>query len=101
MNQTQSIRALSVGLIKPRVAQTSADHRIGLKKLPQKAARREGSIGSRTAKSNPTRLEIAAWLIKARINAVLLNAFNCARSALAIAGSAIAASRLTGYHMLP
>ena len=34
-------------------------------RLPQKAARRDGSIGSNTAKSRPTRIENTPWLIKA------------------------------------
>ena len=34
-------------------------------RLPQKAARRDGSIGSNTAKSRPMRIDNTPWLIKA------------------------------------
>src|SRR6516164_2479955 len=100
MNQIQSIRAFNAGLISLKVAQISADHRTGEIRLPQKAARRDGSIGSNTAKSKPTRREIAPWLSTATPKAVPLKACNCARSACAIDGSATAASRLIGYQML-
>ena len=81
MNQIQSIRALSAGLISLSVAQISPDHISGEMRLPQKAARRDGSIGSNTAKSRPTRIENTPWLIKATIKPVPLNAVNCGRSA--------------------
>src|SRR5262245_54151206 len=100
MNQIQSIRASSAGLTNLSVAHTSADQMSGAVKLPQKAARREGNIGSNTAKSKPTRIEIAPWLNKATKKAAPLKAFNCARSACVIEGNAAAASRLIGYHTL-
>src|SRR5438093_974744 len=100
MNQIQSMRALSAGLISLNVAQISADHISGEMKLLQKAARRVGSIGSNTAKSRPTRMDNTPWLIKATIKPVLLKAVNCARSACASEGTAAAASRLIGYQRL-
>src|SRR5262245_44578355 len=100
MNQVQSIRASSAGLTNRSVAHTSADQKSGAVRLPQKAARREGNIGSNTAKSRPTRIEIAAWMNKATKKAVTLKTFNCARSARVIEDSAAAASKLTGYHTL-
>src|SRR6266478_2093915 len=100
MNQIQSIRALSAGLISLKVAQMSADHRTGEMRLPQKAARRDGNIGSNTAKSRPTRIDNTPWLIKATIKPVLLKAVSWARSALAREGTAAAASRLIGYQTL-
>src|ERR1043166_9109362 len=100
MNQIQSMRAFSAGLISLSVAQISADHISGEMKLPQKAARRDGSIGNNTAKSRPTRTENTPWLIKPTIKPVPLKAVNCARSARAREGTAAAASRLIGYHRL-
>src|SRR6516164_3319304 len=100
MNQIQSIRAFNAGLISLKVAQISADHRTGEIRLPQKAARRDGSIGSNTAKSRPTRIDKIPWLIKATMKAVPLKAVNWARSARAIEGTAAAANRLIGYQML-
>src|SRR4030095_16625454 len=100
INQIQSIRALSAGLISLKVAQINADHKTGEMKLPQKAARRDGSIGSNTANSRPTRIENTPWLIKPTIKPVPLKAVNCARSARAREGTAAAASRLIGYQML-
>src|SRR5215813_1600020 len=100
MNQIQSMRAFNAGLISLKVAQMSADHKTGEMKLPQKAARREGSIGSNTAKSRPTRIDKIPWLIKATMKPVPLKAVNCARPACASEGIAAAASRLIGYQML-
>src|SRR5262245_21441903 len=100
MNQSQSIRAFSAGLISLSVAQISADHRSGAVRLPQKAAWRDGSIGSITAKRRPTRIEITTWRIKATTKPAPLKAVSCARSALAREGRAAAASRLIGYHRL-
>src|SRR4029434_11025525 len=100
MNQIQSIRAFSAGLISFKVAQISADHRSGEIRLPQKSARRDGSIGNNTAKSRPTRTENTPWLIKPTIKPVPLKAVNCARSARAREGTAAAAKRLIGYQML-
>src|SRR5256712_5011086 len=100
MNQIQSIRAFSAGLISLKVAQMSADHRSGETRLLQNAVRRDGSIGSNTAKRSPTRREITPWVITATTKAVLLKAVNRARSASAREGSAEAASRLIGYHTL-
>src|SRR6478736_181392 len=100
MNQIQSIRALSAGLISLKVAQISPDHMSGAMRLPQKAARRDGNIGSKTAKSRPTRIENTPWLIKPTIKPVPLKAVNCARSARAREGTAAAAKRLIGYQML-
>src|SRR5215467_7930075 len=100
MNQIQSIRVFNAGLISLKVAQIRADHRSGDMRLPQKAARRDGSIGSNTAKSRPTRIENTPWLIKARTKPVPLKAVNCARSALAREGTAAAASKLIGYQIL-
>src|SRR6266536_4407389 len=100
MNQIQSMRALSAGLISFKVAQISADHRSGEMRLPQKSARRDGSIGSNTAKSKPTRTEINPWLIKATTKPAPLKAAKCAMSARAKEGMATAASRLIGYQML-
>src|SRR5215470_19339091 len=100
MNQIQSIRVFNAGLISLKVAQIRADHRSGDMRLPQKAARRDGSIGSNTAKSRPTRIDKIPWLIKATIKAVPLKAVNCATSARAREGTAAAASRLIGYQIL-
>src|SRR4029434_1000483 len=100
MNQIQPIRAFSAGLISFKVAQINADHKTGEMKLPQKSARRDGSIGSNTAKSRPTRIENTPWLIKATIKPVPLKAVNCARSARAREGTAAAANRLIGDPMV-
>src|SRR5262252_9107690 len=100
MNQIQSIRAFSAGLMSLKVAQMSADHRTGEMRLPQKAARRDGSIGSNTANSRPTRIDNTPWLINPTIKPVPLKAVNCARSARAREGTAAAASRLIGYQIL-
>src|SRR5262245_11469426 len=100
MNQIQSMRAFNAGLINLKVAQINADHRRGEMRLPQKAARREGNIGSNTAKSRPTRIDKIPWLINPTIKPVPLKAVNCARSARAREGTAAAASRLIGYQML-
>src|SRR5262249_5805403 len=100
MNQSQSIRASSAGLISLKVAQMSADHRSGETRLLQNAVRRDGSIGSNTAKGSPTSRDITPWMITATTKAVLSKAVNCARSAFAKEGSAAAASRLIGYHTL-
>src|SRR5262249_34418078 len=100
MNQIQSMRAFNAGLISLKVAQINADHKTGEMKLPQKPARRDGSIGSNTAKSRPTRIDNTPWLINPTIKPVPLKAVNCARSARAREGTAAAASRLIGYQML-
>src|SRR5581483_8225799 len=101
MNQSQSMRASSKGLTSLSVAQTSAVHISGLIKLPQKAARLDGSIGSNTANSSPTSREVNPWMINAIMKAAPLNAFNGATSACASDGMAAPASRLMGYQMLP
>src|SRR5262249_16227627 len=100
MNQIQSMRAFNAGLINLKVAQINADHKTGKMKLPQKGGGREGSIGSNTAKSRPTRIDKIPWLINPTIKPVPLKAVNCARSACAREGIAAAASRLIGYQML-
>src|SRR6266404_8161838 len=100
MNQIQSIRPLSAGLTNFSVDHTSADQNSGDVRLPQKAARRDGNIGSNTAKSTPTRTEIKAWLIKATTKPAPLKAASCATSASAREGIATAASRLIGYQIL-
>src|SRR5258705_13183093 len=100
MNQRQSIRSLSAGLISLSVAHVSADQKSGDVRLPVKAARRDGNIGSKTAKSRPTSIEIRPCVIRATMKAVALKARSCDRSAVVIAGSAAAASKLMGYQML-
>jgi len=54
MNQNQSILELSAGLISFSVDAINAVHRTGARKLPQKAVKREGIIGSIAAYSKPT-----------------------------------------------
>src|SRR5438093_7538545 len=100
MNQIQSIRVLSAGLINLSVALIRPVQRSGANRLPQNSEKRDGSIGSNTANSRPTSTEINPWLIKATTKPPLLKAVNCVRSARAKEGMAAAARRLMGYQML-
>ena len=58
MNHPHAIFALSAGLVRCKVEATSAVHKTGARKLPQKAVKREGIIGRIAAYSRPTSNEM-------------------------------------------
>src|SRR5262249_29461207 len=100
-NHSQSMRESSSGLTTLSVAHTNAVHISGASRLPQKAERLDGNIGSNTENRSPTSIEITPWENSATMKATPWKASNWATSARASEGITAAASRLIGYQMLP
>src|SRR4029434_4643658 len=99
MNQGQSTRALSTGLITPSTAQRKPVQSSGATRPPH-SIWRPGSIGRITANNSPVRIDITPWASVPMSTALALNARSSAVPAVAMPGIATAARRLIGYHRL-